>query len=42
MKYSIAEIHNFTKLFTNLERILEGIIEILSQIISITNVVWLR
>ena len=43
MKYSIAEIQNFvgTKLSTNLQRILEGIIGILSEIIYVTNVVWL-
>ena len=44
MKYSIAEIHDLvgTKLSSNLQRILEGIIGILSQINSVTNVVWLR
>ena len=42
LENSIAEIHNFvrTKLSTNLQRILEGIIGILSKIISVTNVVW--
>ena len=43
MNYSIAEIQNFvgTKPSTNLQRILEGIIGILSEIIYVTNVVWL-